>query len=114
MGPYELLEKIGAGGMGTVYRARHPGTGEIVAVKVMDESLTSEPVLLRRFEQEYRAARRISHPHLVQSLEFGVEGNRPYLVMEFVDGPSLGAHVRSEGPLAPTAAVRLATQVAGA
>jgi serine/threonine protein kinase len=114
IGPYELREKIGAGGMGTVYRALHPGTGALVAVKVMNESLTSEPILLRRFEQEYTAARQLAHPHLVRSLDFGLEGDRPYLVMEYVDGPSLGARVRGDGPLRPEESVRVALQVAEA
>lgn len=114
MGHYELLEKIGVGGMGTVYRGRHLGTGELVAVKLMAESLMAEPVSLRRFEQEYTAAQRLTHPHLVRSLDFGVEGEQPYLVMEFVDGPSLGELVRAEGPLTPEDAVRIAAQVAAA
>src|SRR5436309_12416020 len=99
MGPYELLDKIGAGGMGTVYRACHRGTGQVVAVKVMSEETAGNPVLLLRFEQEYEIARRLTHPHLVRPLDYGFEGEKPYLVMEFVDGPNLGQRVRAEGPL---------------
>jgi len=113
-GPYELLDKIGAGGMGAVYRGRHSGTGQIVAVKLMTEATAGNPILLRRFEQEYEIARRLTHPHLVHPFDFGMEGSQPYLVMEFVDGPNLGQRVRQEGPLPEALAIALTVQVASA
>src|SRR2546421_555348 len=81
MGPYDLLEVIGRGGMGTVYRGRHRGTGLTVAVKVMNPETAADPVLLRRFEQEFAAASRLHHPHVVRGLDFGLEDGRPYMVM---------------------------------
>ena len=87
MGPYELLETVGRGGMGTVFRGRHVQTGKVVAVKVMTAEAASDPTHLRRFEQEFWAATRLQHPHIVRGLDFGLEDGRPYLVMEFVDGP---------------------------
>jgi serine/threonine protein kinase len=114
MGPYKLLEIVGRGGMGTVYRAVHEGTGRVVAVKVMAKDLASDAVLLRRFEQEYSAASRLRHPHIVQGLDFGIGMDQPYLVMEFVDGETLGASVRNQGPLPEPEALRIIVQVADA
>lgn len=114
VGPYELLDLIGRGGMGTVHRARHVATGEVVAVKVMAVEQASDPVMLRRFEQEFAAARRCRHPGIVQGLDFGVEEGVPYLVMEYVAGQSLGQRIRRHGPLSEVAALRQFAQLAEA
>jgi eukaryotic-like serine/threonine-protein kinase len=90
IGQYDELSKIAEGGMGTVYRARHRDTGEVVAVKIVPAHLLKNPVYLKRFEQEYAAARALEHPNIVKALEFGKEGELPYLVMEYVEGESLG------------------------
>ena len=74
IGQYDLVEKIAEGGMGTVYRGRNRLTGEIVAVKVVPPHLLSNPVVLKRFEQEYNVARSIDHPNIVKALDFGREG----------------------------------------
>jgi eukaryotic-like serine/threonine-protein kinase len=112
VGPYDLLAKVGEGSMGTVYRGRHRDTGAIVAVKVMNASLPSNPVLLKRFEQEFRAASRLDHPNIVRALDYGDSGTSPYLVMEFVEGESLGQKLERDGPMAEADAVRLIAQVA--
>jgi len=114
MGPYELLEQIGQGGMGVVYRGRHVETGQIVAVKVMTAESMREPVLLKRFAKECSVAARLHHPHIVRGLDFGVENERPYLVMEFVEGQSLGQRIRQHGPLPEADAVRFIVQIADA
>ena len=114
MGSYELLEQIGQGGMGVVYRARHQETGQIVAVKVMTAESMREPVLLKRFAKECSVAARLHHPHIVRGLDFGVEGERPYLVMELVEGQSLGQRIRQQGPLPEAEAVRIIVEIAGA
>jgi serine/threonine protein kinase len=114
MGQYELLEAIGQGGMGTVYRGRHHLTGQTVAVKVMAPEVAADPVPLKRFEQECAAASRLRHPHIVQGLGFGVENGQPYLVMEFVAGQNLGQRIHQHGPLAEAEAVRLILQIADA
>ena len=67
MGAYELLEVIGKGRMGTVYRARHSETGQIVAIKVMEIEAAAHPVLVKRFEQEFIAAGRLCHPNIVRA-----------------------------------------------
>src|SRR6266446_6021650 len=86
IGNYDLVEKIAEGGMGTVYRGRNRQTGETVAVKVVPPHLLSNPVVLKRFEQEYLVARAIDHPNIVKALDFGRDGDTRFLVMEFVDG----------------------------
>jgi serine/threonine protein kinase len=112
MGPYELLEPVGRGGMGTVYRARHRETGQVVAVKVMAADTAADPVLLRRFEQEFLAARSLRHRHIVHGLGFGLEDGRPYLVMELVEGQNLRQRVLRAGPLPQDEAVRVICHVA--
>src|ERR1051326_6712674 len=88
IGNYDLLEKVAEGGMGTVYKGRNRQTGEIVAVKVVNSHMIGNETLLRRFEQEYKAAQQLNHPNIVRALDYGIEGSTPYLVMEFVDGES--------------------------
>jgi hypothetical protein len=100
--------------MGTVYRALDPRTGRAVAVKVMAAEMAADPTLLRRFQRECSAAARLRHPHVVRGLDSGFEGGLPYLVLELVDGPDLGRHVREHGPLPEAGAVRLALQLADA
>jgi serine/threonine protein kinase len=99
--------------MGTVYRARHRDSGQVVAIKVM-AGTSSNRLLFRRFEQEFAAASRIRHPHVVRGIDFGVANGRPYLVMEFVEGQNLDQRVRQRGPLPQGDAVRVIRQVAGA
>src|SRR4051795_6968990 len=112
VGNYDLLEKIAEGGMGAIYRGRHRQTGQIVAVKIMPPHMASKPVLLKRFEQEFRAASRLDHPNIVRALDYGDDGSMPYLVMEFVDGESLGAKLDREGRMPEADAIRLVVQVA--
>jgi serine/threonine protein kinase len=111
MGPYEILETVGSGGMGTVFRARHRQTGQIVAVKVMTGQVAADPLLRRRFEREVVAAGRLRHAHLVQGLDSGVEDGCPYLVLEYVEGQTLGERLRQQGPLPEREAIRIVTDV---
>src|SRR5262245_26584154 len=98
IGRYEVLERIGQGGMGVVYKARDPALDRVVAVKVMGglipEALRDE--YLARFQREARAAARLSHPHIVAVHDFGVDEatGAPFLVMEHVPGVSLAAALR--------------------
>jgi serine/threonine protein kinase len=114
LGHYELLEVVGRGGMSTVHRGRHLASGQIVAVKVMARERAADPVLLQRFEQEFTAARSLSHPHIVRGLDFGVEDSVPYLVMEFIEGQNLGQCVRQQGPLPLVDAIRINIQIGDA
>ncbi|MGL4550109.1 MAG: serine/threonine-protein kinase [Gemmataceae bacterium] len=114
VGEYVLMELIGKGGMGAVHRGYHRDTGRVAAVKIMAAELTGQPTLRRRFEQECEAAARLRHPNIVEGYAFGVEDDRPYLVMEYVDGPNLSDFVRARGPLPESAAARVAAQIGSA
>jgi serine/threonine protein kinase len=109
---FEALEAIGEGGMSTVYKCRHRSTGEIVAVKLLSQEVARSPVLLKRFEQEFQVSRRLHHPNIVRMLDFGRDEAGPYLVMELVDGMSLGELIEREGALPEAEAVHLIAQVA--
>jgi serine/threonine protein kinase len=111
IGEYDVVAKIAEGGMGAVYKARHRTSGDIVAIKVLPPATAKNPVLLKRFEQEYRAALALDHPHVVRAIDFCGSGPAPFLVMEFVDGESIGAKVEREGPMAEDLAIRIITQV---
>jgi serine/threonine protein kinase len=112
VGDYELGPKVGEGGMGAVYRARHRLTGAIVAVKIMPAHMAANPVLAKRFEQEFRAASKLNHPNIVQALDYGDAPLGHYLVMEFVEGETLGQRVEREGAIPEAEAIRIIAQVA--
>jgi serine/threonine protein kinase len=112
VGNYDLLEKIAEGGMGAIYRGRHRDSGLIVAIKIMPPHMAQNAVLLKRFEQEFRAASRLDHPNIVRALDYGDNGNMPYLVMEFVEGESLGQRLERQGRMSESDAIRIIAQVA--
>ncbi len=113
-GDYEILSKIADGGMGSVYKGRHRANGQIVAIKVVTPEVAANPVLVERFKQEYRAARGLVHPHIVRALDFGFDDGTLYMVMEYVDGPSVGQRIDTEGRLPEAEAVRIIAQAAEA
>jgi serine/threonine protein kinase len=114
IGNYQLLGKVAHGGMSTVYTGIAPDSGEVVAVKIIAEEQASNPVWRKRFEQEYHIARKIRHRHLVRSLDFGEDNGRRYLVMEYIDGPSLADVIEKEERLPEEEALRIIGQVAQA
>jgi serine/threonine protein kinase len=109
---YELLEKIADGGMGTVYKARHRASDQLVAVKIVPPHMAANPVLFKRFEQEFRAASLLDHPNIVKAIDFGTTGSSPYLVMELVEGESLGQRLDREKRLTEAEAIKIIAQVA--
>jgi serine/threonine protein kinase len=111
IGNYNLVAKIAEGGMGWVYKGQHKDTGAIVAIKIVPSTMTKNEVLLKRFEQEWRAASSIDHPNIVRALDYGVSGT-PFLVMEFVDGESLGQKLDKEKRLSESESMRIIGQVA--
>ncbi len=114
LGPYELLDEIGHGGMGIVYRARHEGLGTICAVKVMIAGEHASPESLGRFHREASAVSRMGkHPNIVTVYDLGREGSITYYAMELVDGKPLRSRMKG-GPLAAEAAARIAQKVARA
>jgi serine/threonine protein kinase len=112
IGSYDLTAKIAEGGMGTVYKGRHQLTGEIVAIKIVPPHLLTNQVFLKRFEQEYNATKEIDHPNVVRTIEFGREGSSPYLVMEYVEGESLGQRLDRTPCFPEREAIHLISQVA--
>jgi serine/threonine protein kinase len=112
IGDYDLVDKIAEGGMGMVYKGRHRDTGQIVAIKTVPQHMTTNSVFLKRFEQEYRAAQALDHPNVVRAIEFGHDLGLPYLVMEFVDGESLGQKLERDSNLDEAEAIRIMGQVA--
>jgi serine/threonine protein kinase len=113
-GPYRVVEKIGSGGMGSVYKCEHLDTKQTVAVKILRPELATDATMMKRFEQEFQAASRLRHPNVVQVLEFGRDGPTCYFVMEYVDGMSLWDRVERTGRLAEAEAVAVIVQVAQA
>jgi serine/threonine protein kinase len=97
-----------------VVKAVNRATGEPVAIKVLRAELVDQPIFLKRFQQEFEVARQLDHPHLCRAIEFGYTEGTPYLVMEFVEGQSLGDCIRHRGALPETEAVGLITQVGSA
>jgi serine/threonine protein kinase len=111
LGRYEVLGKLGTGSTGSVYKGRNRDTGEVVALKVLATEVAEDPVLRRRFEQEFLATRSLDSPHVVRSLEYGQEGDVLYLAMEFVDGQSLWDRVTARGRLPEAEAIAVIAQI---
>lgn len=98
LGPYQLLSKLGEGGMGTVYKARHSRLDKLVALKVLTPRLTQHEEFIARFSREMRAIGKLEHPHIVRSMDAGDQNGVHYLAMEFVEGLDLSATVKQTGP----------------
>ena len=113
LGPFEILETIGAGGMGTVYRARDTRLTRIVAIKVLSPFLTRNPDCRRQFEREARAISRLSHPSICTLHDIGSVEGIEYLVMEHLEGETLGQRLK-RGPLPVEELLEISIAVAGA
>jgi serine/threonine-protein kinase len=107
---YEVLEVLGQGGMGVVYRARHRGLDRLVAIKLIRADLSLLPLALARFEAEARAIARLDHPAIVRVHDSGVHQGQPFYVMEHVAGGTL-AEALARGPLAPERAAALVARL---
>jgi serine/threonine protein kinase/tetratricopeptide (TPR) repeat protein len=113
LGPYEIVELRGKGGMGEVYRARDRRLGRDVAVKVLSASLSNDPTFKHRFEREARAVSRLQHPHICALYDVGSQGGVEYLVMEYLEGQSLEERLR-RGSLPIEDVVRIGSEIAEA
>ena len=111
LGPYEVLQPIGAGGMGEVYRARDTRLQRDVAIKVLPERLTQNEQALARFEREARVVAALSHPNILAIHDVGQEGSTAFAVMELLEGATLRDELR-EGPLPARRAADYAAQAA--
>src|SRR5262249_38211504 len=108
---YQFLDVVGEGAYGIVFKARHPRLDKIVAIKMLLGSVTQETAVAR-FEREARAMSQINHYNVVTVHDYGLtERNRPYMVMEYVQGESLLDRIRREGPLPLTVASAIVIQI---
>jgi serine/threonine-protein kinase len=98
-GRYRVLERVGQGGMGVVYKVEHERMGKIAAMKVLHRDLAKNPEVLLRFRREAEAVSKLTSPHTVQTFDFGTADGALYLVMEYVRGDDLGVILRRDGPL---------------
>ncbi|MCP4452773.1 MAG: protein kinase, partial [Planctomycetes bacterium] len=102
----EILELIGRGGMGAVYKARQPNLDRIVALKILATKVDSAPGFTERFTREARALAKLSHPSIVGVYDFGHAGELSYFIMEYVDGPNL-REIEQAGQLSTVEALEI-------
>src|SRR5215510_15120448 len=112
LGPYQIVELLGSGGMGEVYRAHDPRLGRDVAIKILRADCVADPERKRRFTQEARAASALNHPNIVTIYDISQADGMDFLVMEYVKGKSLGALIGRGLRLRDT--LRYAAQIASA
>jgi serine/threonine protein kinase len=108
---YRVMERIGAGGMGEVYRASDTRLGRDVAIKVLPASFSADPDRLRRFEQEARAAGALNHPNILTIYDVGTHEGAPFLVTELLEGETLRRRL-AESPIPLRRALDFAVQIA--
>lgn len=114
LGDYDILEKIGAGGMGQVFRARHRTMQRDVALKILPRALSQKPDFVDRFYSEVRAVAKLMHPNIVTAFDAGFESNVHYLVMELIEGVSLSAKLATRGTFTMQEAVDFLVQAGSA
>lgn len=114
LGNYIVLEKLGRGGMGHVYKARHRKMGRVVCLKVLHATGKRKPELVERFRREAQAVAALSHPNIVVAHDADEALGLHFLVMEFVPGSDLARHIHENGPMPVHEAVQLVLQVANA
>ncbi len=112
VGQYRILDELGRGGMGCVFKAEHMTMGRVVALKILSNNLTKTERARHLFEREVRAAAKLNHPNIVTAFDANQVGDRCFLVMEYVDGPNLHDLVKEHGPLPVTQACDYIRQVA--
>jgi tRNA A-37 threonylcarbamoyl transferase component Bud32 len=110
-GRYRLEERIGSGGMSTVYRAFDETLERWVAIKVLHQTMEDDPVQLERFRREARTVARLSHPHVVTVIDAGEDDGHPFIVFEYVDGDTLKGLIKRIGPLPVVEAVAYAIEI---
>jgi len=118
LGEYVILDRLGSGGMGQVYRAKHRTMDREVAVKILPKRLSSDPIAVERFYAEVRAQGRLMHPNIVTAFDAGCHRTRTntvhYLVMELIHGESLSQRVSLQGPMSAANALQVLKQAATA
>jgi serine/threonine protein kinase len=114
VGKYKIVEEIGRGGFGTVYRARDTMLDRVVALKVLHPQLMVDPTFLARFQQEARAAANLKNPHIVTIYDLGETEGVWYIAMEYLAGRPLDRMISQEGPLEPERALAIARDIGAA
>ncbi|HKC83343.1 MAG TPA: HD domain-containing phosphohydrolase [bacterium] len=112
LGSYKIIERVGRGGMASVYRAYHPALDRYVAIKALPDFFADDPLYRERFQQEARSVARLRHPNILEIYDFGYEDGLAYLVLELVEGGTLAD--RLGRPLELRDAVSILDQLAGA
>ncbi len=110
-GRYELLEKLGEGGVAVVYRAQDTLLDRVVAVKILRSQLVGDPTFLERFRREAQAAARLSHPNIIGIYDVGQDGEQHYIVMEYVQGEDLKSFITANAPLPVAQAFAVAERI---
>ena len=113
LGPYEILSPLGAGGMGEVYKARDTRLDRTIAIKILPDTLASDPQFRERFDREARAISQLTHPHICTLYDVGEQQGTAYLVMEYLDGETLEQRLK-KGALPLDQALKLAIEIADA
>src|SRR5512138_2896804 len=114
-GKYFVNQRLGAGGMGQVYKATDVVLDRPVALKMLNRSLLTDPSMVQRFHREARAASRLNHPNCITVLDFGqTEDHALYIAMEFLPGRSLAKVIAEESPVSQARIVRVGAQVLAA
>jgi hypothetical protein len=111
IGKFEVLEVLGQGGMGTVYKARDPVLDRMVALKTVSADVVGSPDSLARFQREARAAARLQHPNIVTIFELGEDGGAPYIAMELLEGRDLAEAMNPPGQLSLAQKVQIVSDV---
>ena len=114
-GEYRIVERIGSGGMGSVYKATQPSMNRLVAIKVLHQKFAERHDLVARFRREARAMSQLQHPNTARVYKFGeLPDGSSYFVMDYMVGKNLATTVRDEGPMDPARAINIMIQVCGA
>ncbi|RAU92937.1 Stk1 family PASTA domain-containing Ser/Thr kinase [Paenibacillus sp. YN15] len=113
-GRYEILERVGGGGMALVYKAQDLLLNRYVAVKVLRQQYVHDEEFIRRFRREAQSAASLSHPNVVSMYDVGQEGDNHFIVMEYVEGMTLNDLIREKAPLQVEDALHIATQICDA
>src|SRR4051794_7927667 len=114
VGPFEVGERIGVGGMGIVYRATYTKNGAHVALKILSPDVSDSESLQRRFEREISILKKLQHPHIVKYYGGGKIGSQRFYAMELVDGGSVEDYLKKKGRLPWEEALEITIQVAKA
>ena len=112
LGGYTILDRIGAGGMGQVFKAEHRRMHRIVAIKMLPPAVTNDPMTIARFQREVEAAAKLEHPNIVTAYDADEASGIHFLVMQFVDGTDLSALVKKDGPVSVAKALNYTLQAA--